>query len=150
MRAFLVGLLMSSLLLACGSATHVGPVTAPVKVAPPPKPKPVDLSNKGFPHDLGKEIEIKGYKTVWLKGTDLLVTLQTTRWDAVGDEQDKESRQGRATLVFERGSQNKPRTIDEGDTKLVLGFNVSVSYAYEFYNESDARFVPHVKFTVRR
>ncbi len=144
-------MLIPLMLLACGPTIHVGPVSkAPEKVAPKPKPKPLDLSTRGFPEALGFEIEIKGYKTVWLKETDLLVTLKTTRWDSVGDEADKNAREGRSTFQFERGSVQKTRTIDEGETKTVLGFKVSVSYAYEFYNEADARFVPHTKFTVRR
>ncbi len=149
-------MLMSLLLIASwGCAPTYGVVekdeTVKARPLPKPKPKPVDLSNRGRPELLTMEFEMKGYETVWLKDSPLLVTLETTKWDVIGEDDTPDSREGRATLVFEQHGTSERRTIVEGQTKTVFGaYSVSVSLAYEFYRESDARYLPHAKLTVQR
>lgn len=97
------------------------------------------------------EFELKGYETVWLKGTGLLVTLKETKWDVIGEDDTPDSREGRAVLFFEEAGKTERRTIVEGQDKVILGgYSVSVSMAYEFYRERDARYLPHAKLSVRR
>lgn len=121
---------------------------SPAKTNEPVKPVVVDLSNSGHPVQLDKEIEIKGYQTVWVEGTTLLVTLLKTRWDEMG-EGGKSTRVGRATFKFQMGDQSKDRTIEEGETKTMMGYQISVKLAYEIYQD-DGRWSPHTKFIISK
>jgi hypothetical protein len=138
-----------------GCAPTYGAVEQPKTPTATPKapeaPKPADLSQRGRPEPLAMEFELKGYETVWLKGTGLLVTLKETKWDVIGEDDTPDSREGRAVLFFEEAGKTERRTIVEGQDKVILGgYSVSVSMAYEFYRERDARYLPHAKLSVRR
>lgn len=142
------------LLLTCCAPTYgAAPVEKKPAATPKPRPPPPppDLSNTGIPVRLGEEIEVKGYSTVWLVDTPLLITLKTTAWDHIGgDENDPDSREGRARFIFVREGLSKVKTIEEGQTATVYGFQITVNHAYELYQDHDARWVPHAKFIVRR
>jgi hypothetical protein len=125
--------------------------------APPPKktvevtaPPPVDLSGYGTAVQLDATLEIKGMGTVWIEGSPFLLTLLETRWDEIETDKGTE-RIGRAKVrVWEpKGDEReKTVTIEKGRTKTALGYRITVSYAYEFYEKSSARHIPHARLII--
>ncbi|MEC8022381.1 MAG: hypothetical protein VX223_00505, partial [Myxococcota bacterium] len=68
------------------------------KKVPAAKAKPIpqiDYASRGRPVALGSWEKIVGFNTIWLKETQVLVTLKTTAWDEIDG-----TREGRATLVI--------------------------------------------------
>jgi hypothetical protein len=117
-------------------------------VAPPP----IDLSNYGAAVQFNAMVEIKGMGTVWIEGSPFLLTLLETRWDDIETDKGTE-RIGRAKVRVwepEGDEREKTVTIEEGRTKTALGYRITISYAYEFYEESSARHIPHAKLTIQK
>ena len=128
----------------CGAVQPPPPVQA---AEPAPPPPPADLSGQGVPVSLGELVDIHGYKTVWVQGTQLLITLSATAWDemSVGEET---VREGRATLTCRMDDNEERITIGENRSKTAFGYAIRVEYAFEHYNESTGAYSPHVKFKV--
>ena len=109
----------------------------------------IDYSDLGRPVNLNEPLEVKGVNPLWVRDTQLLVSINTTKWDEF-EEEGKTVREGRAILNFSAGDKRRVVTIAEGDEKVVFGYRVSVTYAFEFYDKRDATFIPHVKMTISR
>ncbi|MFT5432624.1 MAG: hypothetical protein ACI9OJ_003326 [Myxococcota bacterium] len=134
-------------LTACGPPkVYKGPIRTEAK---PAVVAVSDLSLHGTPVELGQTIEITGYRTVWFRGTRLLVTLEKTAWEEVAGDRD-----GRATLktvMDEASGKTETRlTIDEDASKDSKGFRFKVLHADEVYEEARSTYSPQVKFVVTR
>ena len=130
--------------LGCGAPmVYESKETAPKKPQPT-KPK-LDYKNLGNPVQLNQELDIKGVEPVWVEGSEFLLEIRATKWDEIAGE-----REGRATLLCRNAGQEKTITIEEDRSKVVFGYTVSVSYAYEFYDNVDATYIPHVKLIISR
>lgn len=126
----------------CSGAEVPPPPARPIRAAPPPPPP--DLSDHGVPVRLGAEIDVKGYNTVWVKGTRLLITLMSTQWDEISG-----TREGRAKFSVKNGGETIEATVWQGRPKRIFGFTFTVSHAYELHTD-EGRFVPHAIFKVVR
>ena len=130
-------------LVGCGGPQVVEkPIEAP---GVQKKKEAVDYANLGRPEPLNWEIDAKGFTSIWLKDTKLLVDFRKTAWDEIAG-----TREGRATFDFKLGGEQKTLTVSEGDTKEVFGFTVTVILAHEAYLEDSGAYVPHVKFKIKR
>lgn len=131
-------------LAACGPPkTYTGPIRdQPAKKV---VVKAVDLSERGIPVKLDQPIEMIGYMTVWVQGTRLLVTLETTAWNEVDGE-----REGRARLGLELGGEKQSVTIEEEEVRSWNGFKIRVDHADEKYRDGRGTWDPHVKLTITR
>jgi hypothetical protein len=125
-------------------------VLPPLETKPAENVKPaIDYSLLGVPVNLNEELDIKGVQVLWIEGTKILITTRGTKWDEF-TENGKVTRDGRAIIEFKDGHKERTVTIGEGTEKLVFGYRVSVSLAWEFYNKLEATYVPHIKMTISR
>ena len=125
-------------------------VLPPIEAKPADKVKAeTDLSLLGERSQLNAPLDIKGVKVLWLEGSKMLITTRTTKWDTF-EEDGKEVREGRAVIEFKDGDRMRTVTIGEGAHKMVFGYRVSVSLAFEYYNQVEATYVPHIKMTISR
>lgn len=120
----------------------------PVPEQPASTAKPereLDYSGLGNPVNLDEMLDIQGVEPVWVRGTKFMLEVRTTKWDEFDGV-----REGRASLKIRKADETKVVTIEENREKVVFGFRISVAYAYEIYNDKDAKFVPHVKLKISR
>ena len=118
----------------------------PAEPAKPAQAEPeLDYSGLGNPVNLNENLDIRGVEPVWVRGTKFMLEVRTTKWDEFDGV-----REGRVTLKLRNENDSKVVTIEENREKVVFGFRISVAYAYEIYNDKDARFVPHVKLKISR
>lgn len=139
-------LLLISLLAACGTTgsgtklpesrerTVVGGIR-----------KTVDYASLGRPEPLGKTIEIVGADTIWIKGEQVLITLDKTSWETMGN-----TRAGKARFIVSHEGADTVLTVEEGRSKSAYGFTITVELAYEIYSKERLSTVPHAKFTVTK
>ncbi len=134
-----VSVLFVLVLASCGTTKPSQTVIQ--KKVPAAKAKPIpqiDYASRGRPVALGSWEKIVGFNTIWLKETQVLVTLKTTAWDEIDG-----TREGRATLVITH--QDKPKTIviREGQTRIVSSLQFELKTAFEEYKEG--RYEPMVE-----
>ena len=137
--------LFSMMWIGC-APTVLPPVEAEVPVNAQPA---VDYSVLGERVRLDEELDIKGVMVLWIEGTEILITTRTTKWDEF-TEDGKVVRDGRAIIEFKEGDKMRTVTIGEKSEKMVFGYRVSVSLAWEYYDKVAATYVPHFKMTISR
>ncbi len=136
------------LIAACGTTGggSVLPTSRDRTVVPPERQTPkYDYASQGRAEALGKSIEIIGADTVWLRDQPLLVTLDKTSWETMGDK-----REGKARFKILHEGQEQVITIEEGRSKTVFGYTIKVTLAFETYSKEQLQTVPHAKFTVTK
>ncbi len=104
-----------------------------------------DYQSQGRAVPFGKTVEIIGADTVWIQGEKLLVTVDKTSWETLGDQR---ASKARFKLVHE--GEEKVITIEEGRSRAIFGYTLTVEYAFESYSKETLQYVPHVKIKVTK
>ena len=142
----MIRFLALSLLLGCANTASLRPVpTANAPRAIPPEKAKVEYEKLGRAVPIGKSVEVIGAESVWVEGHPLLITLEQTLWDTVGD-----TRTGRAKLRFMHDGESMALTIAEGQTKTAYGYTITVEVAHESYDKVRYSYVPVCKLVVKK
>ena len=105
----------------------------------------IDYSKLGRPVPLGQRAELTGSESVSIQGEKLVITLDQTLWDMLGDK-----RTGRAKLRVMHEGEEKVLTIVEGQSKQVFGYTILVELAHEVYDKQRSNHVPVCHLVVKK
>lgn len=93
--------------------------------------------------------ELRGTNEAKLEGEDYVVGLIKTSWSAM-ETPKGEVRTGTAKLLVTVGDELKEVSIEEGESRVVFGHRIEVTFAYEDYDSDRAEYEPLVKLVVHR